>query len=653
MAMPHQPPFFHFTHPSLRCLMAVLLVAWLLIGCGGGGGGGGGSDEAPLSAAKEITSFSVLGISATITPGSNASTGAINLVLPYGVNRNALVATFTSTGKSIQVAGQTQVSASSANSFEAPLIYTVIADDGSSKAYTVTITNALNPAKSITAFAVGSTSATVLGDSVSLTLPYGTDRSALVASFTSTGAVVKVGNTVQVSGITANNFNSPVVYSVTAEDGSTQNFTVSITNALNSSKSITDFAFEFAVANISNNDIMLTLPFGVSRTSLIVKFTSTGVSTKVGNVEQVSGISANNFTSPVIYRVTAQDGSSQSYTVNIKNEATPITKWHPGHYILLYSNQQEPKYFSEVTNDLTKNSIFRGIQKKYFWNKLEPTFGSYDFSEIRSDLANLANIKKQLVLSVQAESFITSEKLVPPYLLTDEYGGGVYPINTGTGFNVAYYNKNVQARMVALVEALGKEFDRHPNLEAVNFEETSPSRQESDWNRTYINDYIAGMLRVSSAAKTAFPNTVIIQYVNYPESSLPTIVSTLLAKGIGMGGPDVYRNNSSLMQGVYSYYPTVNGLLPIGMAVDYRNYDSSTGSTPYDKPTVASIFDFATTAIKPNYLFWLRRTAEPANGSNYWGDVLNYLPNFDTSISPTGGLVASCPSLVAPCAPSQ
>jgi hypothetical protein len=42
---------------------------------------------------------------------------------------------------------------------------------------------------------------------------------ALVATFTTTGSSVKVGSTVQVSGMTANNFSSPLTYTVTAADG--------------------------------------------------------------------------------------------------------------------------------------------------------------------------------------------------------------------------------------------------------------------------------------------------------------------------------------------------------------------------------------------------------------------------------------------------
>ena len=102
---------------------------------------------------------------------------------------------------------------------------------------------------------------------------------------------------------------------------------------------------------------------------------------------------------------------------------------------------------------------------------------------MRADLTNLARINKQLVLAIQGVSFVNSEKLVPSYLLTEEYGGGVYPINTGKGFNVAYYNAKVQDRLIALLTALGKEFDGNPNLEAIQLQETSPSRQDCKWGR--------------------------------------------------------------------------------------------------------------------------------------------------------------------------
>ncbi|MEO5500465.1 MAG: DUF6242 domain-containing protein [Ginsengibacter sp.] len=61
-------------------------------------------------------------------------------------------------------------------------------------------------------------------------LPFQTDVSKLVAIFTMVpNSTVKVGTTVQVSGSTINNFTSPLVYTVVAQDGSTtRNYTVSV-----------------------------------------------------------------------------------------------------------------------------------------------------------------------------------------------------------------------------------------------------------------------------------------------------------------------------------------------------------------------------------------------------------------------------------------
>jgi hypothetical protein len=64
---------------------------------------------------------------------------------------------------------------------------------------------------------------------IAVTVPYGTSVTNLVATFTTTGQTVKVGSTVQASGVTANNFSSPVTYTVVAADSSTQNYVVTVT----------------------------------------------------------------------------------------------------------------------------------------------------------------------------------------------------------------------------------------------------------------------------------------------------------------------------------------------------------------------------------------------------------------------------------------
>jgi len=94
---------------------------------------------------------------------------------------------------------------------------------------------ARSAAKAITAFSFQGLTPPVTGvideaaHTIALTVPLATDRHALVATFTTSGASVTVGGTPQVSGTTANDFSSPVTYRVTATDGSTQDYTVAVT----------------------------------------------------------------------------------------------------------------------------------------------------------------------------------------------------------------------------------------------------------------------------------------------------------------------------------------------------------------------------------------------------------------------------------------
>ena len=91
----------------------------------------------------------------------------------------------------------------------------------------------VSSAKAITAYSLNGVVGTIneTGKTIAVTMPFGTDVTALVATFTTTGSSVKVGSTLQISGTTANNFTSSVVYTVTAADATTQDYTVTVTVA--------------------------------------------------------------------------------------------------------------------------------------------------------------------------------------------------------------------------------------------------------------------------------------------------------------------------------------------------------------------------------------------------------------------------------------
>ena len=277
--------------------------------------------------AKAITAFSFVGF--TGAAGTINETGkTITVTVPFGTNVTALVATFTATGPGAKVGTNVQTSTSTANNFTTPVAYIVTAADGSTATYNVNVIIAPNPAKKITAFSfIGFTGFAGTVDetakTIAVTVPFGTNVTALVATFTTTGAGVKVGSAVQTSGAIANNFSAPVLYSVTAEDNTTATYTATVTIAPNPAKAITAFSFVgFAGAGRTINEldktIAVVLPYGTSDvTNLIATFSTTGTSVKVGTAVQTSTATANNFTNPVAYIVTAADGTTATYTVTV------------------------------------------------------------------------------------------------------------------------------------------------------------------------------------------------------------------------------------------------------------------------------------------------------------------------------------------------
>lgn len=89
-------------------------------------------------------------------------------------------------------------------------------------------TTTSSSAKSLTQYSINGNNGIISNQNISVTVPNGTDVNNLIAIFTTTGDVVTIGSTNQVSGVTPNNFTSPVTYMVTAADGTTQNYIVTV-----------------------------------------------------------------------------------------------------------------------------------------------------------------------------------------------------------------------------------------------------------------------------------------------------------------------------------------------------------------------------------------------------------------------------------------
>lgn len=154
-----------------------------------------------------------------------------------------------------------------------------------------------------------------LGHEIQITVPYGTDVTSLkpVIDYASLAAI-SPGN-----GVVNDFTTSRVPYNVTAQNpGFKKRYYVTVHVADNTEKDILTFDFNdisppvVGQIDAQMREIHLVLPHGTSRTT----FAPTITLSEAASVQPSSGV-LQDFTDPIVYTVTAQDGSTQTYTAAI------------------------------------------------------------------------------------------------------------------------------------------------------------------------------------------------------------------------------------------------------------------------------------------------------------------------------------------------
>lgn len=165
------------------------------------------------------------------------------------------------------------------------------------------------PQAQIYTFAFGGLPAVITETNITCTVPFATDLTTLAPVYTmSSGARCD-----KASG-TTHDFTSPVTYTVTSSDSAiVAVYTVTATRTpASTAKAILTYGLPGLTAVISGTDIAWMLPYGMAKTSLAPAYTVSTFATGA----PVSG-STNNFTTPQAVIITAQDGSTQTYTVTV------------------------------------------------------------------------------------------------------------------------------------------------------------------------------------------------------------------------------------------------------------------------------------------------------------------------------------------------
>lgn len=234
----------------------------------------------------------------------------IFLNLPEGTDLSAITPVVVHTGTAVTLEGSVLDGSTSfdfTNSETTPLPLMVTNSNFDLRTeYKVTVTARKSSENYITAYKLGEAEGVINGDSIAITIPYTMDLATIepeiarseFASLTAPAALQEGKNT----------------YTVTAEDGKVRTYTVTITRtAVARGRQILSFTYGAAAGVIDqvNGTITMELPAGTDTT-----FAPTIQVSDFATVTPASG-ETQDFSKPVIYKVTAQNGSTNTYTVTV------------------------------------------------------------------------------------------------------------------------------------------------------------------------------------------------------------------------------------------------------------------------------------------------------------------------------------------------
>ncbi|MBS3914960.1 MAG: hypothetical protein KG003_10695 [Bacteroidetes bacterium] len=262
--------------------------------------------------------------------------GLVEVTVPYGTSiQNRSSWTTISPNARLQVYYQPDTNGISKYDFRYPVPYKVIAEDSNYfKDYMVKVLTAKNTACDLLSWNLVNPvipgnviSIDSLHGSVTASIPFGSNNTALVAAFTlSDSATFEISGNKQNSGITANNYSDTLIGIVTSQDGNHKKTYKIFVNILpNTAAEMLTFQFKSPNAiGIFNRDtsggtIKVDVPENADLTSLVASFTiSDSAITTVVGVKQFSDVSVQNFSTPLSYKVTSQSGTAiKNYVVTV------------------------------------------------------------------------------------------------------------------------------------------------------------------------------------------------------------------------------------------------------------------------------------------------------------------------------------------------
>ncbi len=319
---------------------------------------------------------------------------------------------------------------------------------------------------------------------------------------------------------------------------------------------------------------------------------------------------------------TSGDNSPAQATGQSEKQAVvSTTKQHPGYYVVLKHNNSP----GQLAQLLGQRGL-QGMVKQYAWREVENNIGSYDFSQIRADLAIAGSQKKYLIIQFDLSARGT-DKVLPDYLTQD------YVLSAQPGVPVLkVWDMYVIDRLNLLYAELSAHFDHEMYFEGVVIK--TPDIQLNEQTKTkyaYSEEaHRAALIQLLSTSKTAFASSKVFWSIAAGMSNSKMnndIAAVVGAQGVILGGAELLPDHNDWVAVFAPFYKAFKDRGLLFSVVGQSGY-----AHPHADPalkvkywTLPSLAEHAKQQLGVSYLFWEQKVLRDPADSYQWSDVVPVL----------------------------
>jgi hypothetical protein len=201
--------------------------------------------------------------------------------------------------------------------------------------------------------------------------------------------------------------------------------------------------------------------------------------------------------------------------------------------------------------------------------------------------------------------------------------------NKPGGYTVIRWDPYVVTRYKALLAALGRAFDAHPNFEGIATEESAHGIDEPILAATgYTPErYRDVLVDVLTSASRSLPRSRVFWYMNFiweGNHYVGEIARRVSPLGVVMGGPDVMPDAFPLQRHPYPFYDGAVGHMPLFGQVEPACYHHPHTDVAFPTAfwTPEELFHYARDELHVSYMFWVRWRWRRFPDSYDWWDAI-------------------------------